>query len=245
MIEEFARGNSIIHELDPRIKVIFGFILSIVIALTLKLSVAICGLGIALLLVIVAKLKLRKVLKRLLLVNIFILPLWIILPFSYPGEKILGLGRFTLTREGIIYALLITLKCNAIVMIGMAMFSTSEVFHLTYVAKKFRLPDKLIYLLFLIWRYIFVLEDEYNKLRNAVLLRGFVPKTNLHTYKTFGFLIGTIFLKSYEHGENIYRAMALRGFDGRFRNIEEFKLKKKDFIGILGFILLTGTLFLW
>lgn len=93
-----------------------------------------------------------------------------------------------------------------------------------------RMPKKLVTLFFLFYRYITVIHDEYLKIKRAAALRGFVPATNLHTYKTYAYIVGGMLIKSFERAEEIYKAMLCRGFNGYFPLFEHFQIKKSDII---------------
>lgn len=41
-------------------------------------------------------------------------------------------------------------------------------------------------------------------------------KTNMHTYRTFGNMLGMVFVHSFDRSVRVYEAMILRGFSGRF-----------------------------
>jgi cobalt/nickel transport system permease protein len=98
MIEEpFAAGNSRVHRLDPRIRVVFGSVFSIVIAVADGWASLLTALGLALTLIVLARLKPAAVVRRLLWVNAFILLLWLVLPFSYDGRALWVMGP--LNRE--------------------------------------------------------------------------------------------------------------------------------------------------
>lgn len=72
------------------------------------------------------------------------------------------------------------------------------------------------------------MHEEYIKIKRAVLARGFNPKTNIFTYKTYAYILGALLLKSFERSEEVYKAMLCRGFKGFFPLFEHFKLKKLD-----------------
>jgi cobalt/nickel transport system permease protein len=42
----------------------------------------------------------------------------------------------------------------------------------------------------------------------------------MHT-KTLANIVGTLFLRSYERGEDVYLAMCARGFDGKIRTLHD------------------------
>ncbi len=101
---------------------------------------------------------------------------------------------------------------------------------------RLKLPKKLILLLLLTYRYLHVLEQEYKRLMTAAKLRCFKPGNNLHTYKTYAYLVGMLLVRASLKGEQVYKAMICRGFKGEFKTIQEFPLKTSDLI-FLGFMI--------
>lgn len=85
----------------------------------------------------------------------------------------------------------------------MALLSTSTVFGLVHGLHHLKVPDKLVHLFFFSFRYIHVIHMEYHKIINAMKARGFEPDTSLRTYKSYAYLIGTLFLKSSERSKRI------------------------------------------
>ena len=94
-LEEFAEGNSILHRLDPRIKFLTLLPFIIVIALMKGLKGPFLGFCFSIILVIIGKLNFKKLLDRMLIVNVFVFFLWLCLPFSYPGNKFFHIGSLT------------------------------------------------------------------------------------------------------------------------------------------------------
>lgn len=232
-LEEFAEGNSFLHRLDPRVKFINIIPYITVVAFMQGLKGPILALFVSSTLIAMSKISLKKLIGRIAVVNSFILILWIFIPFSYPGETIFQIGPFSATSEGLLYTLSITLKANAIVLATIAILGTSEVFSLAHALIHLKIPNKLVQLFFFFYRYISVLHEEYTRLRNAMLVRCFRPKTNLHTYKTFAYLVGMLLVKSYDRSQRVYNAMLCRGFTGKFPIICHFELKKSDiFFGL-------------
>ena len=58
------------------------------------------------------------------------------------------------------------------------------------------MPGKAVFLLMFTYRYLWVMEEEYLRLKRAAELRGFVPKTNLHTYKTIASLFAMVLVRA-------------------------------------------------
>ena len=240
--EPFARGKSIFHKMDPRVKILVALGFSIVMAVADKPLALGLGVGFAVLLVVLARLSPRQVITRLLIVNAFVAFLWIFLPFTFPGPPLFSFWGLHVTRQGILTCVRITVKSNAIVLVSMALLSTSTVFALVHGLHHLMVPEKLVHLFFFSFRYIHVIHMEYHKIINAMRARGFEPDTSLRTYKAYAYLIGTLFLKSSERSKRIYQAMVCRGFDGTFWVFQHFAFGKRDllaliFMGIYVFLL--------
>lgn len=229
-IDNFATGDSLLHRLDPRVKIVVAILFSVVVAVADRYGCLATAVCLALTLLFLARLSLREVFLRLLVVNAFIVFLWLFLPFTYGGEKLFSIGPLDATREGIIYALLITVKSNTIVLALIALLATSPVVTLGHALSHLYVPDKLIHLLFFTVRYLQVLHLEYDRLRDAMRIRAFKPGTNVHTYRSFAYLIGMLLIKSFDRAERIRKAMLCRGFHGKYYLLSHFELQRVDVI---------------
>lgn len=237
--EGFIVGNSVIHRLDPRIKTFVAGIFSIVVAVSDRFSALIPALLIALSFTFLARLPIQRVVVRLLIVNAFVLFLWLLLPFTTEGAPLFSLGPLTATKAGILLATLITLKSNTIILTLMALMSTMSIFTMGRALRDLRVPVKFVNLIFLTYRYIHVIYLEYRRLIQAAKIRGFHPGNNIHTYRTYAYLVGMLLVKSYERAERVRAAMLCRGFQGKFYDLREFNLNAKDLVIL--FLMLTGV----
>lgn len=235
MFNEYIKGCSIIHKLDPRIKIIYAFVFSVVIALQNELVPSLIGLLISIILISIARIKFLEIINRLLIVDKFILLLWIVLPLTYPGEPLLKILGLKISQQGLLFTLLLTIKANAIMLILISLIATSSIFDIVHSLLHLKLPDKLVFLFFLIYRYIWVLYDEYEKIVRAAKARGFKLRNAIHTYRTIAYIVGSLIVKSYNRAENLYRAMVCRGFCGKFWLIDHFKFKFVDLLGVILF----------
>ena len=166
-IEEFALGNSAIHNLDPRVKIVAALVFSLIVALNNSVTMSAVAFCFPLALIAVARISIKKLLMRLAAVNVFIGLLWVCLPFTVPGEILYSLGPLSISREGIIAAFSLTLKSNAIILAMIALLGTSRVFTLVHALSHLGVPHKLIHLFFFCFRYIQVIHEEYHRLANA------------------------------------------------------------------------------
>jgi len=226
--EHFALGESILHSADPRVKLLLAAGYAVVTVGLESLEGQILALLGGLLLVIGAHLSLKEILRRLFVVNLFVLMLWLILPWTTTGSGVVHWGPVVITSEGLNLALSITLKCNTIILANLALLSTSTIFSLTHALAHLRVPSKIVQLIFFSWRYFHVIDSEFHRMNHAIKVRGFKPGSNLHTYRTYAHLIGTLFVKSLERGESVHKAMLCRGFDGTFWLLSHFYLRPSD-----------------
>jgi cobalt/nickel transport system permease protein len=228
--EPFALGNSLLHRADPRIKVIFASLYSFAVAMLNRFPSLTAALFISVVLIFLARINLRELGARLLIVNGLVLLFWLLLPLTFKGEHIFSVGPFAVSGPGIVYAAQITLKSNAILLAFIASAATSSLVTLGHAMNRLHVPEKIIHLLLLTYRYVFVIEQEYRKLCLAAKVRCFAPKTDMHTYRTYSYLLGMLFVRAAARAERVHQAMLCRGFKGKFYCLSEFSLTRTDMI---------------
>ncbi len=226
--EPFAFGNSFVHQLDPRIRLMTACVYSIVVALSRNFQVLTAAVLISSVLVMLAQLSAREIIKRIIVVNSFTVLLWLVLPLTFHGPIALTLGPLTIYNAGIVMAAQITLKSNAILLALMALVTTMNFSILGYALNWLHVPDKIVHLLLMTYRYVFVIDQEYQRLIRAAQIRGFQPRTNLHTYKTYAYLVGMLLVRSTARADRVYKAMLCRGFKRKFYCLHEFNAGKHE-----------------
>jgi len=243
LIDDESR-NGHLKRFDPRLRLIAALLLALTVVslqrIPLLLLTLLLTLGMAWWIGLSGPL-LRK---RLLAMEGFMIVLLIMLPFSVPGESVLTLGPFSASNLGLQRAVEIVLKANAIVILLMALIGTLEPVALGHALGQLRLPEKLIHLLLFTVRYIGVLFDEYRRLRLAMRARAFVAGSNRHTWRTFGWLLGMLLVRSLERSERILAAMKCRGFNGRLYLVKQNIWSRHDTLALLLVLGLSGTLLL-
>lgn len=228
--EPFAQGSSLIHGLDPRIRLIMALIFAVVVAFLQSLVLAGLALGLGLTIFLFSNPPVQEAGQRLLIVNSFILFLWIMVPWSVPGEAQMVVGPLIFSKPGLQLVWLITLKSNALFFAFLALVATMDTATIGYALGRLKLPSKLVFLFLFTYRYIHVLTLEWQRLLIAARLRGFVPRTNLHSYRTWGNLLAMVFIHSYDRSTRVYTAMLLRGFQGQFVSLRQFQARAADYL---------------
>jgi cobalt/nickel transport system permease protein len=68
---------------------------------------------------------------------------------------------------------------------------------------------------------------------NAMKIRGFRPRTDLHTYRTYSYLVGALLVRSFDRSTRILAAMKCRGFKGQFYILDRHAMGSQDyFVGV-------------
>ena len=101
---DFASVDSLIHRIDPRVKIVVVFLFSVVVAVSNQFVVLILAVGLGLWVVLLARVPISQLVRRLAPVNAFILFLWLFLPFTLAGEPLFSVGPLVGTHEGVLYA---------------------------------------------------------------------------------------------------------------------------------------------
>ncbi|GAB1410482.1 cobalt ECF transporter T component CbiQ [Desulfovibrionales bacterium] len=229
MIEEpFAQGESWIHHLDPRARLVMATLFALTVALSRHLSTGLVGLALGMLVLTASRPPLGPLMRRLCAINVFLVFLGITVPLTMPGSILWTFGPLHVSLEGVLLALAVTLKANAIMFVFIAFVASIPFPTLGHALEYLGVPRKLTFLLLFTYRYIHTLAGEWRRLHTASRLRGFVPRTGLHTYRTVGHMLGMVLVNSFDRAGRVYQAMLLRGFTGQFTSVRQFSLTFLD-----------------
>jgi cobalt/nickel transport system permease protein len=197
--------DSILSRLDDRWRLAALLLGMIVLAVIRQPLTCLLGLGLAGGVVALARVPLRWLLERLaavmLLVALFAVPLAI-------------LGRPT-------EAMVIALKGLSLTLLASVMLVTAPVERSAQAAQALGMPGLLVHLITLTYRYVFLLAEEFDRLRLAIRLRGFRNRADGHSYATVAAATGTLLVRGAERAERVAAAMRCRGFEGRFPRGDE------------------------
>jgi cobalt/nickel transport system permease protein len=185
---------------------------------------------------------LRDLLRRIVLFEGLMVVVLISLPFTVPGQPLIGVGPCTATREGLLHAALIILKAHAVVLALLGLVGRLEPMALGHALARIGVPEKLVHLLLLTIRQIELLQQEHLRLRQAMRARAFVPRSDRHTWTSYGNLVGMLLVRSLERSRRIQAAMRCRGFHGRLYLLDSADWRAADTLFLLALIALLGAL---
>jgi len=214
MRERLAAKDSPLTRIDARVRIVAAVMLATVIAIVGTVESAVAGLFIGLVLVILARIPVRVAVRGLIPANVLFLFLCVSLAFTYPGERWYALSTDGLARGGFI-----AVKGNAVLLTTMALLSAGRVAELAQALRSLGIPRKIVLLLAYTYRQLFIVADEFGRLRDAARARCFAPGMNLHTYRTYAYLVGQTVVRAYDRAERVQRAMVARGFQGTLHTL--------------------------
>jgi cobalt/nickel transport system permease protein len=196
--DPYVSRQSIIHQLRAGIKLFaaLGMVITTV-ALPRSAWLAYSVIGIALLVIIVfSRLPLAHILKRLALLEPFVLVV-----------ALLSLWQ----RDGVlVFAGLVT-KGTISLFIMVILIATTRFSDILRVFWSMRVPNVLVTTISLMYRYLFLILDEMIRMTRARASRTFSPGRWL-TWHSFANVIGHLFVRTSERAERIYAAMCARGW---------------------------------
>ena len=240
MIEEFfATGDSFIHKIDPKIRILCASFLSVAAALSQSFYILPGYCAASIILIVMAGLSPAKVAQRLKTVLWFLLMIWVIVPLTFDGQVLYQYHFLKITKPGVELCSMITVKSITILLIFTALIATMSIASLGKGLHQLYVPDKMVFLLLMSYRYIGVIEDEYKRLLRAAKFRGFTSGTNLHSYKTFAYLAGMLFVRASFRAQRVYQAMVCRGFNGKFHTLDDHPANRLNSIFLFG-VFMTG-----
>jgi cobalt/nickel transport system permease protein len=244
LADQHRRGSSLIHRLDPRIK-LAGTLLFIIVASVLPAGAwAAYGLLFAATLVVATRTGLGTAfaLKRSFVALPFALAA-ITLPFTVPGQLLAQLGPLTVSVEGTIRFASILIKSWVSVQIAILMTFTTAFPDLLWGLRALRLPPTLVAIVSFMYRYLFVLADEALRLMRARASRsGAAPAGRkpggslLWRGRVAGGMVGNLTLRAFERSERIHAAMTARGFQGEMRMLAVPVLTERDWNALVGWV---------
>jgi len=157
-----------------------------------------------LLLVTLAGLRWRTFIKRILLLEPFVLGVALLALFS-PVQDGGGWGE-----RGMFFAFLLG-RCTLALAVMVLFTATTPFSDMLRVFRQARVPALLVTTLALMHRYIAVLADETGRMRRARECRNFTPRRRF-AWRTLSTVIGQLFLRASERADRIYDAMCARGW---------------------------------
>ena len=192
------------------------------------------ALGVALTIAALGRLSVIVIVSRVLLLMSTVLPLLIVVPLvQRDAGAFWHVGPVRISEAGFVNALVMMLRILAIGMLALVLTRTAPLNHTLTAAHNLRVPGMLVQIAKLAYRYTFLLSSEMRRMRIALRTRGFRIRTDRQTYRTLGYSVGSLLVRSSDHADRVSEAMRCRGFDGTFRTLSDFRTTSWDVLSFL------------
>ncbi|MGD0016825.1 MAG: cobalt ECF transporter T component CbiQ [Verrucomicrobiia bacterium] len=204
-LDRYSRLDSPVHRLPAALKFVLALIF-VFVTVALPLAAREWFIGLFAMLVAIAALSRIPwlfLLKRLLFLEPFVLGVAVLTLFQPNGIRVFA----TIFVRSTLCLLTMVLLSN-----------TTPFATILQVLRRVRVPALFVTTLALMYRYLFVLVDEAERMHRARASRTFTPKTSgnhahrIHLWQMLGTVIGQLFVRSTERAERIYAAMLARGW---------------------------------
>lgn len=261
--EEYAREKGLLQSIDPRVKIATMALFLVVVTLVQQIPLLIGLYLLTLVLVSFSKIKIRLIIARVW----FFIPLFtgvIALPAIFnvfvPGEALFILKKFqgpislgpihfpkeiAITRQGITTATIFVMRVATSVSIVVLLTLTTRWLSLLKALRIFKVPQAFLFIMGMTYRYIHLLlryvEDTHLARKSRT-----IKKSGARAGQRFvASRVGGVLKRSLDMAEKVYMAMLSRGFTGSVKTIEEFQMKKTDYVWIaLSMVFLGSVVFL-
>lgn len=134
------------------------------------------------------------------------------MPLVAHGPRVEVWGM-SLSQEGLIGGGALLAKGTLGVLAALVLGATTELRDFLVGLQRLRVPQQLVEILAFMLRYLTVIADDLRRMRIAQQARGFRAR-NLRQWPTQARTVGALFVRSFERGERVHRAMLARGYDG-------------------------------
>jgi len=161
-----------------------------------------------------------KILKKLLLLNIFIGILVLFVYFQNSSN-----------------ALELLIRTNLILLFNLTLFHKSQGYDIVRGLDDLGFPSKIVSVFYFTLNLISYLMKEFKEMKNTLKLRGFKNNTSLYSYQTYGNIFAMMFIKALKKSENIQFSMDARGFKNKIYFLHSSNVSSFDKI-LLGFIII-------
>lgn len=252
-IDRYEARDSLLHRLDPRVKVVVTllFILSNVLLPDGAWPAYLAAWFFLLLAVSLARLSPLFVLRRSLLALPFVLAAVSVL-FTVPGETRLswqiGTLSLTVSDQSLIRFGSILVRSWLSVQMAILLTATTQFPDLMHALRHLKVPALLVAIIAFMYRYLSVLVDEARRLlrareaRSAQGPQGTAGRSLRWRAQVAGGMVGQLFLRSMERSDRVYGAMVARGYRGQLLTMNPHVMGRPDWFMAAGALLLLLTI---
>lgn len=244
-MEDISRAAGMLQSLDPRVKLVSFLLFIVTVSLVHSLPVLGSIFILVFLISLASKVPPGFFFKRVLIfVPIFTLIIAIPALFLTPGQSLVNLaGKVIITQQGALSAGFLLLRVTDSLSLGVLLVLTTPWSNILVALRWVRIPSIIIDILGMTYRYMFLLLHSTNSMFMARRSRVIGSFSGSENRRWLGRALATTMAKSQRLSEDVYLAMLSRGYQGEILVLNEFALKRRDYIWITFSLIVVATLF--
>lgn len=157
---------------------------------------------------------------------IFLLPLFVVLLFEKQNffnilKRLVMLNLFIVFLVVFVYfensakALELFMRTNLILLFNIALFYTSQGYDIARGMQSLGFNTKIISVLYFTLSLINFVKKDFKQTKNTLKARGFKPTTSMYTYQTYGNIFAMILVKAFRKSEDMRVSMMARGYENK------------------------------
>ena len=231
--EENARKRGFLQRRDPRAKLLAFVALIIATGLSREWAVLAALYALVLAAAAASSIDMGLFVKRVwlgmgLFSAIVILPSIFFIGHRELFQIPLGFFNLTVHRDGLIAAAIFVLRVSASVSLAMLLILTTKWADILKSLRVLRVPNVLVLVLAMTYRYIFLVLHTANGMFLARKSRIVATTSGREQRWWIVSSIGVLMNRSLRMSEDVYQAMLARGFQGEMRTIEDYRMRPAD-----------------
>ena len=227
-IDKITNSESFLYRIHPLAKLLVTFCYIVLLtSINIYFLENTLAMGIYIILIsIIGNLSIKRSIKRLKILFIILFLIGIANPIL-DRNVVIYIGILPITT-GLISMITLFLKGFFAVISSYFLIETTGIEGICYALKMLHIPNILITVFMLIYRYIIVFLNELKKIWTAYSLRS--PNQKGFNYKVWGSMIGNLIIRSMDKAQDVYESMELRGFNPDTYFIKEQRIDNVSFI---------------
>ena len=160
-------------------------------------------------------------------------------PFVRAGDPV-DLGPVTVSQQGLETLATVSAKAILGTLSAVLLGATTSFPDVLHALERLHAPRLLVLIAAFMYRYLFTIVDEVQRMRAALAARGYAPRHALQV-QAIGRVATALFLRTYERAERVHLAMLARGWSQNMPRLDTLAFTRTDalFLGALATTLLT------
>ena len=237
--EQLAQADGFLQKLDPRVKIVG--LLALILAATLARNIftILFVFAVAVLLAVLSRVPIRTLATRAWLSALFFTGM-IALPaiFLTTGDALLRLPLldWTITAQGLTSAFYLISRVETTVTLSLLLVLCTLWTHVLKALRVLRVPVVFVVILGMTYRYIFVMLETAQNMFEARQSRLVGALGASESRRIAAASVGVLLSKSFYLNSEVYLAMQSRGFRGEVYTLDEFKMQRRDWFALTGFL---------